>query len=75
MIKKRIPILLAVFVSLVMIYQTSCTKDVVVTDVCFQNDVLPIFVSKCSMSGCHAGTSGGNKDSHGYTLTSYEGIM
>ena len=53
-----------------LVYQ-SCSYDVQVPSYCFQEDVLPIFVSKCSQSGCH---DGGRK-SEGYNFTSYEGIM
>ena len=38
--------------------------------VCFQSNILPIFVSNCAMSGCHDG-QGRVK----YNLTTYEGIM
>jgi len=51
----------------------SCTKDVYIKDVCFQENVLPIFVSKCSMSGCHQ--ANGGKGENGYNLTTYDGIM
>lgn len=68
------------FASIFTFHETSCTKDVSVQDVCFQRDVLPIFVSKCSMSGCHAsqvssGTGGGRRSSHGISLDTYAGIM
>lgn len=40
-------------------------------NICFERDVLPIFVSNCAMSGCHAG---GNRDG-GYNFNSYQEIM
>ncbi len=50
---------------------TTCTKDQAGPDGCFQEDVLPIFVSNCAMSGCH-----NSKDKKGdYDLSNYEGIM
>lgn len=50
---------------------TTCTKDQAGPDGCFQEDVLPIFVSNCTMSGCH-----NSKDRRaGYDLSNYEGIM
>ncbi|MEO6302595.1 MAG: cytochrome c [Bacteroidia bacterium] len=50
---------------------TTCTKDSAGPDGCFQEDVLPIFVSNCTMSGCH-----NSKDKRaGYDLGNYEGIM
>ena len=50
---------------------STCTSDLYNPDVCFQENVLPIFVTKCSMTGCHDATS---HKSH-YDLTSYDGIM
>ena len=39
--------------------------------ICFERDILPIFNSKCAMSGCHdAGTS-----AEGYTLDNYKNIV
>jgi uncharacterized membrane protein len=39
--------------------------------ICFERDILPIFNSKCAMSGCHdAGTS-----AEGYTLDNYKNIL
>lgn len=50
---------------------TTCTKDQAGPDGCFQEDVLPIFVSNCTMSGCHNA-----KDKRaGYDLSNYNGIM
>jgi hypothetical protein len=40
-------------------------------DVCFQENVLPIFVSKCSMTGCHNSV---DKKAR-YDLSNYDGIM
>ena len=41
------------------------------TTVCFQRDVLPVFLSSCAMSGCHDAIS--RKD--GYNLTTYANII
>ena len=41
------------------------------TSVCFERDVLPIFLSSCAKSGCHNGT---NSDDD-YNLTNYAGIV
>lgn len=50
---------------------TTCTKDVNAPSACFQEKILPIFVSNCGQSGCH-----NSKDHRGdYDLTTYEGIM
>ncbi len=55
----------------VALFYSSCISDVYNPEVCFQENVLPIFVTKCSMSGCH--NSLDNK-AH-YDLTTYEGIL
>jgi hypothetical protein len=51
---------------------STCTYNVYNPDICFQQNVLPIFVSKCSMNGCH--NAGGGKRAK-YDLSNYEGIM
>jgi hypothetical protein len=57
--------------SILIILLSTCTSDLYNPDICFQNDILPIFVTKCSMSGCHSATS----KASGYDLTNYNGIM
>jgi len=53
-----------------MVYH-SCTYDVQTPNTCFQEDVLPIFVTKCNYAGCH-----NNQDkAKGYDLSTYDGIM
>lgn len=65
-VMKRIFVLAAVSV-----FFTTCSSDLNNPDVCFQENVLPIFVNKCSMSGCH-----NSQDMvKGYDLSNYEGIM
>lgn len=50
---------------------TTCTKDVNAPSACFQEKILPIFVSNCAQSGCH-----NTKDHRGhYDFSNYEGIM
>jgi len=45
---------------------------IVTTDsICFTNDILPIYVSNCTLSGCHNATS----HVEGYNLSSYSSIM
>ena len=39
--------------------------------VCFQNDILPILVSSCGITGCHDQTT----RKEGYTITSYATVM
>ena len=45
--------------------------NVPITQVCFTNDVLPIFQGSCSMAGCHAAPRGKGH----YILDNYAGIM
>ncbi len=53
------------------IYISSCTYDVATPNICFQQDVLPIFVTKCANAGCHNPIDFEEK----LDFTSYEGIM
>ncbi len=52
---------------------SSCTNEYLqdVNDVCFESDVLPIFISNCTQSGCHNSTD----KERGYDLSSYESII
>lgn len=41
---------------------TSCTHDANISnipEVCFEADILPIFINNCAMAGCHDGGGGG----------------
>lgn len=51
----------------------TCTHEYVedIRGVCFERDVLPIFQSNCTQSGCH---NSQDRES-GYDLTSYENIV
>lgn len=53
------------------IYISSCTYDVATPNVCFQEEVLPIFVSKCANKGCHNPID----REEDLDFTTYEGIM
>jgi hypothetical protein len=59
------------FTGVAIMLLTTCTYDAYAPDICFQEDVLPIFISNCAMSGCHS--AGEHKA--GYDLTNYDGIM
>jgi mono/diheme cytochrome c family protein len=48
---------------------TTCTEKAYDPTVCFTDNILPIFVSKCSMSGCH------DPGSRRGDFTTYEGVM
>ena len=50
---------------------STCAKDVYTPDACFSEDVLPIFISNCTMAGCH----NANERKGDYDLTNYAGIM
>jgi hypothetical protein len=50
---------------------TSCTWDSVEPEFCFKTEILPVFVSYCSTSGCHNPTD----RTEDYDFTTYAGIM
>lgn len=47
------------------------TNEPVDTSICFERDILPIFLSNCAMGGCHDAAS----HQEGYILNSYNNIM
>ena len=47
------------------------TGNVVDTSICFERDILPIFLSNCAKSGCHDAAS----HEEGYILDNYNNIM
>jgi hypothetical protein len=61
----------AVAAILMLAFLPSCTYDKLQPDVCFESEVLPVFVTYCSTSGCHNGSD----LTAGYDLTNYNGIM
>jgi hypothetical protein len=64
---------LVVFTGFFIAGVSSCShKDDITAlpEICFTNDILPIFQTSCTISGCH-GSSGGE----GLDLTNYIGIM
>jgi Planctomycete cytochrome C len=50
---------------------SGCTWDHIEPDTCFESQVLPIFITYCSTTGCH----NANDRANGYDLTNYNGIM
>lgn len=51
-----------------------CGKNKLIPNICFSRDVLPIFISKCTTSGCHSANQSGNR--RGVSdFTTYDGIM
>lgn len=62
-------VLVIAFVSLFVLQD--CRSDKYIPGICFEENILPIFVSKCSNKGCH-----NSKDKkEDWDLTNYEGIM
>jgi hypothetical protein len=54
---------------------TSCTHDAKIADqpvVCFDRDILPIFVNSCGMAGCHDGSGHGGRGFNSYASISRE---
>lgn len=64
-------IVFSISLVLLVVSLNSCTYDVETPNVCFQEDVLPIFASKCATSACHDPITKEEK----YDLSNYEGIM
>ncbi|MBK8702317.1 MAG: hypothetical protein IPN33_01015 [Saprospiraceae bacterium] len=64
--------LIVVTIGIAMLY-SGCTKEYLqnVNDVCFERDVLPVFVSNCTQSGCH----NSQDREEGYDFTTYESIV
>jgi hypothetical protein len=63
-------IILTAFFFLILLL-SNCKYDTYDPNLCFERDILPVFVSNCSMTGCHDGGQG----SEGFNLSNYEGIM
>jgi len=59
-----------IFSVVALLFLSTCTYKSFDPEVCFQTNILPIFITKCAMSGCHDG-QGRVK----YNLTNYDGIM
>lgn len=59
------------FVPLAFLVNFSCKHDPIYPKVCFESDILPIFMSNCTMSGCHNQADA----KEGIVLTNYESIM
>lgn len=66
--KKVLAILSILFA---VVITNSCRQDKYVPNVCFKENILPVFISKCSTPGCH----GSNSHEGKYNFTTYEGIM
>lgn len=62
-------ILVVAFASFLLL--TNCTSEVATPNICFQEDILPLFVSNCTQSGCHNSV---DKEEN-LDLSNYEGIM
>jgi hypothetical protein len=74
--KKKSVILLLSLLGVAIAIVPSCTFDKLPVDfadvgICFETEILPIFVSNCTGSGCHNSID----KEEGYDLTDYNGIM
>lgn len=49
----------------------SCRKDKYIAGICYQQNIQPILISKCTNLGCHNPTA----KAAGYDFTNYEGVM
>lgn len=67
-------VLLFLFMLIILVVCSLCKHDSTGMDnlpeVCFENQVLPIFQANCAMSGCHGASS-----AEGYDFRTYNGIM
>jgi len=63
----------AILGSIIWMAPTACTREYIenVNPVCFETDVLPIFQSNCTQSGCHNSVD----REKGYDLSNYTGIV
>lgn len=66
---KKITALLFILTALTI--NNSCRRDKHIPNICFDKDILPIFVNKCSNSGCHSA----NAKEGLAMLTTYDEIM
>jgi hypothetical protein len=70
--KQQIIILTSVvFAVTIVLSALSCKHDPIASSVCFESEVLPIFLSRCAITGCHDGQSA----AHGVILTDYQNII
>ena len=71
--KRNLILGVSIFLVGLFITTTSCTKEYIDAEqaVCFENEVLPIFQSNCTQSGCHNSTD----KEKGYDLSSYATIV
>ena len=63
---------LATVTGIATLFLSQCGSHKAVPDVCFSKNIQPIFVTKCSMSGCHNGSGGRAEDMN---FSTYDGIM
>ena len=57
MLNKFSVLVLVAMITVLAFSFNACTYDVAAPNYCFQEDVLPIIVSKCAYTGCHDGSS------------------
>ena len=61
------------FLILFLLFFYQCGSYKVIPDVCFNKNILPIFISKCTTSGCHIGGTG--RQQGGSDFRTYDGIV
>ncbi len=67
-------VIIVLFILTASIITNSCRQDQYIPNVCFQENILPIFITKCSMPGCH-NANGNGTGRNLSNFTTYEGIM
>lgn len=68
--KIKIPVILSVCIASFLLL-SNCTSEVATPNICFQEDVLPLFVSNCTQSNCHNSVDKVAR----LDLSTYTGIM
>lgn len=68
---RKLIVISSMVLTFVCLTYNACTYDVATPNICFQEDILPIFVSKCANNTCHNGVDKAN----GYDFSNYDGIM
>lgn len=60
-------------IAMVLFLGNACTQEYIEPDsgICFEQDILPVFISNCTQSGCHNSID----REEGYDFTSYEKIV
>lgn len=69
---------ISIFTIIIIFFSYSCSHNVDISsvsrEICFENEVLPIFQNHCAMSGCHTGSGNGGGEQL-MSLNDYNSVM